>query len=167
MHAGLALEAVDPFRAAAVEPAFDVLDEHAGVAPRALDGDGAGRHLDAHRIVVGLRHLGCRRPAGADELPERIRRGLHVKDVGDPGADEALRGLPFLVLPDRLAGHPVDLGIVRRERRRHAADRDGAAREADRDEAPEDVREERRRLDVHAEAVGPHLRRIGHDELED
>src|SRR5439155_737744 len=154
VDAGLTLEAVDPFGAAAVEPALDVLDEHARVTPRALDGDGAGRHFDLDRVGLGFRHLGCRRPAGADELPERIRRGLHVKDVGDPGADEALRGLPFLVLPDRLAGHPVDLGIVRRERRGHAADRDGAAREADRDEAPEDVREERRRLDVHAEAVG-------------
>src|SRR3972149_3729740 len=47
------------------------------------------------------------------------------------------------------------------------ADRHGPALEADRDEPPEDVREERRRLDVHAEAIGPHLPRVRHDELED
>ena len=46
MHARLALEAVDALGAAAVEPALDVLDEHADIAPGALDGDQALGQLD-------------------------------------------------------------------------------------------------------------------------
>src|SRR5207247_5756558 len=104
VNAGLALEAVDSLGAAAVEPTLDVLDEHARVAPRAFDGDGTGGDPDLHRVVLGLRHLGGRRPAGADELLERVRRRLHVKNVGDPGAYGALRGLPITLLLARLLG---------------------------------------------------------------
>src|SRR5205814_10637273 len=77
------------------------------------------------------------------------------------------RGLPLLVFGDRLAGDAVHDRVVRGERGGQTADRNGAALETDRDEASEDVREEGRRRDVHAEAVGPHLCGVGHDELED
>src|SRR5262244_2863860 len=167
MNAGLALEAVDAFGAAAAEPAFHVLDQHPCVAPRALDGDRAVWHLDGYRVVVGVRHLLRRLPARADELLERVAGGLHVEDVRHPAADEALLGFPLLVGADRLAGGAIHLGVSARERGGHAADRHGAALEADSDETAEDVRQKRRGLDVDAEAVGPYLARIGHDELED
>src|SRR5206468_11553948 len=61
MHARLALEAVDALGAAAVEPALDVLDHHARIAARALERDRSRRHLDAHRVVVGLGHVGAGR----------------------------------------------------------------------------------------------------------
>src|SRR5206468_5690862 len=116
MHARLALEAVDALGTAAVEPALDVLDDHARVAPRALERDGARRHLDPHGIVVGLRHLGRGPETGRDQLLERIGRRLHVEDVSDPAAEESLRGLPLLVLANRVGGHAVDLGIIARQR---------------------------------------------------
>ena len=64
-------------------------------------------------------------------------------------------------------GHAVHLRIIAGQGGGHAADGHGPAPQADRDQAPEDVGEERRGLDVHAEAVGPDRLGVGHDELED
>ncbi len=90
-----------------------------------------------------------------------------MEDVRDPGAHEPLPGFPLFVGPDRLRRGSVDLRVGARERGGHPADGDGPAPEADRHQAPEDVGEERRGLDVHAEPIGPDRLGIPHDELED
>src|SRR5207247_806315 len=87
LPAGLALEAVDALGAAAVQPALDVLDHHPTVPARAFERDRPVRHVDPDRIVLGPGHFRGRSPPRADELLEGIRGRLHVKDVGDPGAD--------------------------------------------------------------------------------
>ena len=122
MNARLAGQAVDALGAAAVEPAFDVLHDHARVAAGAVERDGAGGDLDADGVVVGVRHRGRGREARADQRPERVGGGLHVEDVGDPAAQEALARFPFLVGLDGLAGHPVDVGVGIGERGGHATD---------------------------------------------
>ena len=137
-------------------------------APGALERDRSGRYLDAHRIALRLEHLGPGLPGPtAVDLPEGLGRGLHVEDVGHPGADEALLGLPHLVGLDGLRGHPVHFRVGIGQRGGHAADGDGAVLETDRDQPAEDVGQERRGLDVHPEAVRPHRAGIGHHELED
>ncbi len=156
----LAGQAVDALGAAAVQPALDVLDDHARVAPGTLEADRSRRDLDLDRVVGGIGHRRGRLPPGAVHALEGLGRRLHVEDVGHPGADESLLRLPFLVLADGLGGHAIDLGIGVGQGGGHASDGDGAALQADGDQAAEDVGEERRGLDVHPEAVGPDRLRV-------
>src|SRR5215510_15895468 len=111
MDAGFPGQAVDALGPAAVQPALDVLDHHARIAPGPLEGDRPRGYLDPNRIVRGIGHGSCGLPAGAVQALEWLGRGLHVEDVRDPRAEESLRGLPLLVLPDGLSGHAIDLGI--------------------------------------------------------
>ena len=167
MESGPPGEAVDALGAPATEPSLDVLDERAQVAARALQRDLTRRALDRDGVALGVGHLGARAPAGIGALLEGGGGDAHVEDVSDPSAREALGGLPLLVGPDRGRGRFVDRFVAAGQRCRHAADRDRAVLEADRDEPAEDVGQEVRRLDVHAEAVRPDHVRVGHDELQD
>src|SRR5262249_111469 len=55
MDAGLAGQAVNALGPPSVEPALQVLDQHPGVPPRALEGYGPGRHLHPPRAARARR----------------------------------------------------------------------------------------------------------------
>ena len=163
----LSREAVDALCASSVQPSFDVLDYHADVAARALDGDEPFRGLDADWVVVWGCRFRWRRPPGCAQLPEWFRRSLHVEDVCDPPAQEALPRFPLLVRGDRCRRRRVHLVVARWKRRGHASDRHCAVFQADRHEPTEDRGQKIGRLDVHAKPIRPYLVRVGHDVLED
>src|SRR5262249_33442465 len=83
---------------------------------------GRAGHLGFARMVGGRGHgRGGLRPGGHGLL-ERTARRLHVEDMGDPSANEALRGLPLFAGANALRGDAVHLRIVAGQGGGHAAD---------------------------------------------
>ena len=88
-------------------------------------------------------------------------------DVRHPAAQEALFGLPSLVAADGCGGFFVDRLVAMGQGSCHSTDRHGVVLHADRDEAAEDVGNERCRWDGDTEAVGPQTRAVGHHVFEE
>ena len=88
-----------------------------------------------------------------------------MKDVRHPTPHKTLPRLPLLVRSDGRCRRSINCFLLARECRCHAADRDGSAFEADRNQAPENVRQKIGCLDVNSETVGPDRGGIGHNKF--